>query len=131
MEFEFHFPTGGPADLEMSISGIPTLAGLELLNEQLVADPRFRAGLRILVEAAGIDARGISVNEVQVLSEPMVMRDWQYAPAAVAIVAPDEETSRALTLYRAHVGGSKSNRHVFASRQEAIAWLDKQESAPG
>jgi hypothetical protein len=131
MEFEFTFPTSGPADLEMSISGVPTVAGLELLNEQLVADSRFRAGLRILVEVPALDAAGITADEVQILSAPMVMRDWQYAPAAVAIVAHDEATARALLLYRAHVGGSKSNRHVFSNRQEAIAWLEKQESGAG
>ena len=25
---------------------------------------------------------------------------------------------------RAHLGGSKSNRHVFGSRVEAVAWLE-------
>jgi hypothetical protein len=28
--------------------------------------------------------------------------------------------------YRAHVGGSRSNRHLFRSRAEAIAWLEDQ-----
>jgi hypothetical protein len=125
MEFEIDFPTGGPADIEMSVSGVPTLAELELFNEALVSDPRFRAGLTMLVDVAGLDHSGISVEELQVLSAPQMMRDWQYPPAAVAIVAPGEPTYDHVQRYRAHVGGSRSGRRVFNSRGEAIAWLEE------
>ena len=127
MKFEVKFEDGdGPADLEMAISGAPTQEGFRLLNERLTEDPRFRAGLRILVDCSAMDTSGLSSAEVQALSEPMVMRDWTYAPTAVAIVAPDEETSRAVREYRAHLGGSRSNRHLFGNRAEAIAWLKEQ-----
>ena len=127
MKFEVKFEDGdGPADLEMAISGAPTQEDFQLLNERLTEDPRFRAGLRILVDCSAIDATGLSSAEVQALSEPMVMRDWTYAPTAVAIIAPDEETSRAVREYRAHLGGSKSNRHLFENRAEAVAWLKEQ-----
>ena len=127
MKFEVKFEDGdGPADLEMAISGAPTMEGFRLLNERLTEDPRFRAGLRILVDCSAIDTSGLSSAEVQALSEPMVMRDWTYAPTAVAIIAPDEETSRAVREYRAHLGGSRSNRHLFGNRAEAVAWLKEQ-----
>jgi hypothetical protein len=127
VEFEVTFRDGdGPADLEMALSGVPTDEGFRLLNEWLTADPRFRAGLRILVDCSALDTTGLSSAEVQTLSEPMVMRDWHYPPTAVAIIAPNEETSRAVREYRAHLGGSRSNRHVFDDRSEAVAWLKEQ-----
>jgi hypothetical protein len=125
MEFEIDFPADGPADIEMSVSGVPTLAELERFNEALVSDPRFRAGLTMLVETAGIESDGISAEELQALSTPQVMRDWQYPPAAVAIVAPGGPDYDHAQRYRAHTGGSKSNRRVFSSREEAIAWLEE------
>ena len=137
MDFKIDFPAGGPADVEMSVSGVPTLAELQLFDEALVSDPRFRAGLTILVDVAGLEYAGISPEELQALSEPTVMRDWQYRPAAMAIVAPRGPTYDHVQRYRAHVGGSRSNRRVFGSRAEAVAWLeeqsgaDKQESGPG
>jgi hypothetical protein len=136
MEFEIDFPTGGPADVEMSVSGVPTLAELELFNDALVSDPRFRAGLTILVDVAGLEYAGISPEELQALSEPTVVRDWQYRPAAMAIVAPDAPAYEHVQRYRAHVGGSMSNRRVFSTRAEAVAWLEEegraeQESGPG
>jgi hypothetical protein len=132
MEFEIDFPDDGPADIEMSVSGVPTLEELERFNEALVSDPRFRAGLTMLVETAGIESDGISAEELQRLSTPQVMRDWQYPPAAVAIVAPGGPGYDHAQRYRAHTGGSKSNRRVFSSREEAIAWLEeKKESEAG
>jgi hypothetical protein len=137
MEFQIDFPTGGPADVVMSVSGVPTLAELERFDEALVSDPRFRAGLTILVDVAGLEYDGISAEELQALSEPTVMRDWRYRPAAMAIVAPSGPTYDHVQRYRAHVGGSRSNRRVFGSTAEAVAWLeeqsqaDKEDSGPG
>jgi hypothetical protein len=127
VEFEIEFRVeDGPADLELTVCGVPTLEGLELLNARLIADPRFRAGLTILVDLCGVDSTGLSHDAVQILSAPMVVRDWEYAPAAVAIIAPDERTYNDLRAYRAHLGGSKSNRHIFSGRPEALAWLEEQ-----
>ena len=125
VEFEITFQDGdGPADVEMALAGVPTAEALRLLNGRLTADPRFRAGLRMLVDLSALDTSGLSDGEVQSLSEHMVERDWDYPPLAVAIIAPDEETFSAAREYRAHLGGSKSNRHLFSTRVEAVAWLE-------
>jgi hypothetical protein len=129
VEFEFTFQDGdGPADVEMALGGAPTAEGFRRMNQRLEADPRFRAGLTMLVDCSALDPSGLSEEELQNLSEQIVERDWHYAPSAVAIVAPGEQTLRAARAYRAHVGGSKSNRHLFGSRAEAIAWLEHQGS---
>jgi hypothetical protein len=127
MEFEITFTNGaGPADIEMAVSGVPTLRGFRLLNEQLISDLRFRAGLTILVDLGALDTSGLSADDFQSLSEPMVERDWFYAPAASAIIAPADSTYNAARAYWAHLGGSMSNRQVFRSRAEAVAWLEEQ-----
>jgi hypothetical protein len=128
MEFTIDFPTDGPADIEMSVSGVPTLPDLERFNDALVSDPRFRAGLTMLVDVAALESDGISADELQTLSTPQVMRDWRYPPAAVAIVTPDGPANDHLQRYRAHTGGSRSNRRVFTSRDEAIAWLEERKN---
>jgi hypothetical protein len=132
MEFTIDFPADGPADIELSVTGVPTLPDLERFNDALVSDPRFRAGLTMLVDVAGLEYSGISVEELQTLSVPMLMRDWQYPLAAVAIVSPGGPAYDHVQRYRAHVGGSRSNRRVFSARADAIAWLEsKKESGPG
>jgi hypothetical protein len=127
VEFEVEFTDGaGPADIEEKLSGVPTEDGFRLLNERVMSDPRFRTGLRILVDCSALDTSGLSGEELQRLSQHMVMRDWDNPPAAVAIIAPDEETFSKVQEYRAHLGGAKSNRQLFRNRADAVTWLEEQ-----
>jgi hypothetical protein len=125
MEFDFAF-TDGPADIEETLAGVPTEDGFRLLNDTVMSDPRFRAGLKILVDCSALDTTGLSNQEVQSLSEQMAARDWAYPPAAVAIIAPNEGTFSTVQEYRAHLGGSRSNRQLFRNRADAVAWLEEQ-----
>jgi hypothetical protein len=127
VEFEIKFlGSDGPADLEITLAGAPTPATLLELNARLGGDPQFHAGITMLVDLTALDASGLTDSAVQRLSEPAVERDWYQMPAAVAIIAPTDQTYVAARSYRAHLGGSKSNRHVFRSRSEAVAWLEEQ-----
>ncbi len=105
---------------------MPTGEGFRLLSEQVMSDPRFRAGLRILVDCSALNTAGLSNEEVQGFGEHFALRDWNYPPGAVAIIAPDDQTFSAVQAFRAHLGGSKSNRQLFRSRAEAVAWLEAQ-----
>jgi hypothetical protein len=127
VEFEVEFRDGeGPADIEETLTGVPTEDGFRLLNERVMSDPRFRAGLTILVDCSALNTSGLTDQDLQSLSEHMVVRDWSYPPAAVAIIAPDEETFSKVTEYRAHLGGSSSNRQLFRNRADAVGWLEEQ-----
>ena len=107
--------------------GVPTAAEFAKLNEQLLSDSRFRAGVTILVDCTALDTSGMSDEDVQELTEPMVQRDWHFPPSAVAIIAPGDRIFESARSYRAHLGGSRSHRQVFRSRAEAEAWLAEQE----
>jgi hypothetical protein len=128
VEFEIVFSdAGSAADVEIAVQGVPTAAEFAKLNEELIGDSRFHAGLRMLVDCSALDTSELSAEDVQQLTEPMVMRDWHFPPLAVAIVAPDDRTFESARAYRAHLGGSRSNRQVFRTRPEAEAWLTEQE----
>jgi hypothetical protein len=125
VRFEIAFQDGtGLADVEITLSGAATPEGFFRFTETLQGDPRFRAGLRLLVDLTAFDASALPSGGVDRLSEPVLERDWEHLPAAVAIIAPDPQTFEAARLYRANLGGSRSNRHVFRSRAEAVAWLE-------
>jgi hypothetical protein len=124
VEFDIQFAvTESPADVEIALSGAPTPQGFQLLNERLVSDARFRAGLTLLVDLSRLDTSELTEDVLQGMSEPVVERDWHYPPAAVAIVAADERTAGFARSYRAALGGSKSRRQVFETRADAVAWL--------
>ena len=116
---------GGPADVAITIAGELTGTEFRELTGALMGDPRFRAGLALLVDVTALETAGVSDDALGQLSEPVVERDWQYPPRAVAIVAPADETFRSALSYRAHLGGSKSKRHVVRTREEALAWLEQ------
>ena len=93
MEFEIAFQDGtGLADVEIALSGVATPAGFFRFTDTLQNDPRFRAGLRLLVDLTGFDATALPSGGVAELSEPVLERDWEHLPAAVAIIAPDPQT---------------------------------------
>jgi hypothetical protein len=130
VRFEVAFSDGGvPADIEITLSGAPTPESFASLNRRLTDDPRFRARMTMLVDCSALDTSALSEQALEGLSQPMLERDWHYPPAAVAIIAPDEMTYTAVRAYRAHLGGTQSNRYVFRSRTEAVAWLEQQKPA--
>ena len=82
--------------------------------------------MTVLADLSALDVSDLTDDGVQSLSAAVVERDWYRMPSGVAIIAPDQQTFDAALLYRAHLGGSKSNRRVFTSRAEAVAWLQDQ-----
>jgi hypothetical protein len=125
MSFELAFG-GDPEDLTITLSGRADSAGLEQLNAALQADPRFKPGLAILVDVSRLDASGLTQASLIDASELVLLRDWSARPLAVAIVAPDPATFATAAHYRAHLGGTRSRRRVFADATDADAWLRQQ-----
>lgn len=124
MEFEFTFDDEGQ-QVTIILTGRPTPFDFRRLVERLVADSRFRRGLLHLVDCSRLDViEGDETLEEEMA--PLVERDWQYPPRAVAIVAPDGELYTRALLARAHMGGSLINRRVFTNVAEASHWLAEQ-----
>ncbi len=129
MEFTIAFG-GAPQDVTIILSGVATAEGFRRFNEARLSDERFRTGLLILLDASSLDTSQMSEAMLQTAIEPMIERERQYPPLALAIVAPNARTFKDAILTRAHLGGSRSRREVFASLEEAVAWL-KQQAATG
>ena len=127
MRYEIAFlEDGGQVDAAVTLSGPVTPTDFRELTDALTRDPRWRAGLAMLVDISALEVAALSEEDLGELTGPVVARDWDFAPRAVAIVAPDDERFRAAQSYRAHLGGSRSKRYVVRTRAEALAWLDAQ-----
>jgi hypothetical protein len=124
MEFEIEFRDGADAaDVEITLSGGATASAFREFSETLGRDPRYRAGLRILVDVSAFDVTALTGEQLQGLAGQVLERDWYRRPAAIAIIASEKRLKAAARIYRAHLGGSRSNRHVADTREEALAWL--------
>ena len=123
MEYAFEFGSGGPQDLTVTLAGSASARGMRALVRDLTSDARFRAGMTILVDLSALDTSGLTPHEIQAMADAVSGRDWDFPAKAIAMVAPSARSFDDAILYRAHVGGSKSGREVFRSRDEALAWL--------
>ena len=117
---------GEPQDLTMTLTGALDPQGIRAFVEELIAHPDYRAGMLILADLSGLNTSGISVEEYESVSDVIAGRDDRFPAKAIAIVAPDSRTFDDAMQHRAYVGGSKSGREVFRTRDDATAWLAAQ-----
>ena len=125
MDYTIEFG-GDPQDVTVTQRGSANLTGLRQFNAELTGHPRYRGGLLILFENASLDLSGLSDDELEQTAVDVVERDWDASPRAVAIVAPDPQTHARERQIVAHLGGSRSRRRIFTSREAAVAWLREQ-----
>ena len=130
MEFTIEFG-GDPQDVTITLSGVATPGSFRRFNEARLSDERFRKGLVILLDASSLDTSQMSEVMFQEAVEPMLEREVNHPPLALAILAPDARTFKDAVLTRAHLGGVSSHRGVFASREHAVSWLSQQRRAAG
>jgi hypothetical protein len=118
---------GGDAqDLTMTLVGEVDAPGIQGLIHDLMAHPEFREGLRILVDLSELDTSSITAEQYESVSHVITGRDHRFPAQAIAIVAPAARTFEDAVRHRAYVGGSKSQREVFRTREDATAWLAAQ-----
>jgi hypothetical protein len=125
MEFTIESGGDGPQDVSVTFSGVANPEAFGRYNAAASDRPSL-AGMAVLVDLSALDTSQLSDDDLQALSAPMIERDLVHPPLAVAIVASNERTFADAIHHRAHLGGSKSHREVFASREAALVWLDSQ-----
>jgi hypothetical protein len=125
MEFTIEFG-GEPQDVTVTTFGIADVDGSRRLYAALASDPRYRAEMLILADHSALEMSRLTDLDLERIAAVISESDWSLPPRAVAIVASDVETHVRAREAVAHLGGSRSNRRVFSSREEALAWLGEQ-----
>jgi len=122
MEFAIEYG-GDPQDVTLTLRGVADAAEIARCNRALVSDDRFRAGLAILCDCTALQTTVDSQEVTDAMVASINARDWQHPPRAIAYLVADEKAAEPFSLFRAHLGGSRSQRRVFVSRQDALDWL--------
>lgn len=125
MDYSLEFG-GDPQDLTMTLTGAIDAHGIQAFVADLVAHPEYRGGMLILADLSGLNTSSITEEEYESVSGVIAARDERFPAKAIAIVAPAARTFDDAMRHRAYVGGSKSDREVFRSREDATAWLARQ-----
>lgn len=107
----------------MTLAGAIDARSIQDLVQDLMAHPEFREGLLILADLSELDTSSITAEQYESVSHLITGRDHRFPARAIAIVAPAARTFDDAVRHRAYVGGSKSQREVFRTREDATAWL--------
>jgi hypothetical protein len=110
-------------DVVITTRGSADLAGVKLFGEELMADPRFRAGSTILVDHSELDARPLTASDLSEIGRVASGRTEQLGDTVFAIVVPNTLTFGMARQSSILAGPLESAFHIFYSRDEAEAWL--------
>lgn len=124
MLYEFEFTESGPFDVVVTTSGKATGAEIEAGRRRLLADPRFKPGMNILVDNSQLDNAGATAEDVRAVAESLERDRAASGFGCLAIVAPDAVSFGLSRIWEALAGESvEPALTVVRTREEAIAWL--------
>jgi len=130
VEVEFHIDVDRDA-ATFTTSGAATAEGFRRGIQALVDDPRFRAGMPILVDHTALDVSGLAPNDVRAIGDFTASLGVEIGPSAVAVVVPNT-----LAFGFVRMGEMQANQpgltvRIFYSRAEAVEWLESHGSGDG
>jgi hypothetical protein len=123
MEYRIEFGADAESDATVTTSGAASAEGLIGFVLELIADPRFRPGMAVLVDHSALDSRPLEPEDIQSLSRAVLQRDRLIGPSRVAIVVPDSLTFGYARMYELYADDAQLCSRVFYSRAEAVSWL--------
>jgi hypothetical protein len=65
----------------------------------------------------------MSERDAREAMQPMLERDWNFPPRAVAVVVSTRHSFERAGMAATYMGVLKAPREIFYSRDEALAWL--------
>jgi hypothetical protein len=111
--FDVVITTGGSADLE----------GVKLFGEELITDPRFRAGSTVLVDHSELDLRPLTESDLQEIGRIASGLAERLGDTLFAVVVPDSFTFGRARQSTTLAQPLDSAVRIFYSRDDAEAWL--------
>jgi hypothetical protein len=122
MEYTIEFG-GTPQDVTITTSGSASVEGMIGYVTDLVASPRYRPGMTILVDHRLLDARSLTAADIKAFAIAVVKRDEQIGPSRFAIVVSNPLMFGFARMYELHADGSQLRSKVFYSDGDALRWL--------
>ena len=112
-------------------SGAANVEGFRRGIEALVDDPRFEAGMAILVDHTSLDVTPLNPSDVRAIGEHTASLGERIGPSSIAIVVPDQVTFGFVRMGESYANQPQLSIKVFYSRPEAVEWLRMQTPAAG
>jgi hypothetical protein len=114
---------GDPQDVTITTGGTATREGFFGFNGELVADPRWRPGMAVLLDHSALDMTRLTCTDVEEIAGFVVELDDRLGPALAAIIAPDSYTGGVTDVSIQFVASSRLRACTFPSHERAVEWL--------
>jgi hypothetical protein len=111
-------------------SGRADLAGFQRLHQDVVADPRYRRGMPLLVDHAGLELSALTPEEVRDVGLALADVAGQLGPSTMAVVVADATAWGLVRTIESHADQPQLHTRVFYGRREAVEWLRAQSAPP-
>ncbi len=123
---------GDPEDVYVASSGIATVEGLNAWVQDLLADPRFRPGLLVLVDERRLDWSQMRPENIERRVDLIAKDAARFGDAYGAMVVGRQVDYGVARIEQAHVDSRPELRprlRVFLSVEEARKWLRERAAA--
>ncbi len=126
MQHEIRFVEGEVADALVTISGPMSVSGNRAWLSDLVGDPRWRPGMKTLVDARSLLPGDFGGTDVQQVAEPTIMQADSWGAGCSAVVVEDPAIYGMLRIWQVATRSMEWRTEVFYTHDEATAWLAAQ-----
>jgi hypothetical protein len=122
VEWSFEFGTD-PLDVTIATSGAARAEDFRTMNEQLLADERFRPPMRMLVDHSNLDVSELTPEEVGRIADGVNRIGSLFGESKVALVAPTALGYGLARQFEALAAEPDVLLGIFSTRANALAWL--------
>lgn len=109
----------------LTTSGVARVEDFRKMNEALIDDPRFHAGMPILVDHTSLDASVLTPTDVRAIGEFVASIGERLGPRSVAVVVPDKLTFGFVRMGEMRANQRQLSVKIFYSLPEAVQWLQR------
>jgi hypothetical protein len=121
---------GHPQEVTVSVSGFATPSEFRQLYEELAGDPRFRPGMRILLDFRELDATRLDAWEARDIGRHLAGLESRYGSASLAVVVPDTVTFGLTRLAELSASFEQIEVLVRYTLEDALRWLETRPAVP-
>jgi hypothetical protein len=111
----------------LTTSGVARVDDFRTMSEALVDNPRFRAGMPILIDHTSLDASVLTATDVRAIGAFVATIGERLGPCSIAVVVPDKLTFGFVRMGEMRANQPQLNVRIFYSLPEAVQWLHQKE----
>jgi hypothetical protein len=132
VNYDIEFTESEPFEVVVTTAGKATAAEMADGRRRLLDDPRFRAGMSLLVDHSLLDNSGITRDEVQRAAMSLNRDRARSGLEYIALVAPTTMNFGLARMFEALAGDDlEGSVIVVRTREEAYSWIESQRATAG